>query len=356
MRRFAVAVAITAASALASAQSVTIFGVLDVGVSHYKNGSSSLTAVSNSGTTINRFGFRGEEDLGGGAKASFWLEAPITIDDGGASSGFSFSRRSTVSLSGPWGELRLGRDFTPTYFNDWFDPFGATGVGTHAASLLRMSSTAAGRAPFTSTFGANDPTYFRTSNSLGYFLPDTLGGLYGQAQYALDEQASGAGHQGRYAGARIGYRQGPMNMALAAGKVDGATPATAAAPDVMSVNAGGSWRFGWGSLMGEYSHETYRSAAARNTSQGFVAGVVVPVGTGEFKAAVSRVRVDLTDDPTATHMAIGYVHHLSKRTALYATAAHIANRNGAMLSVSGSLAGGRNQSSNGIDFGIRHSL
>ena len=81
--------------------------------------------------------------------ASFWLEAGLDNDDGhGAATnsnnqpsgagagvdgrqGLTFNRRSTVSLAGGWGELRLGRDYTPQFWNlTVFDPFGTNGVGT----------------------------------------------------------------------------------------------------------------------------------------------------------------------------------------------------------------------------------
>lgn len=357
MKKLTIALAATAAAGLAAAQSsVTIFGVADVAVSHYSSGPVSQSALSSSGNSNSRLGFRGVEDLGGGMSASFWLEAPLSLDDGNGSTGFSFSRRSTVSLADRWGEIRLGRDYTPTYFNDWFDPFGATGVGTHVVSLQRMSSTSPGRMSFAVNRAANNPTYFRTSNSVGYFLPPNLGGVYGQLQYALHEQSVEGSRQGRYVGGRIGYRQGPLNVALAAGKVDGANPATAAAPDVKSVNLGGSYDFGLLMVMGEYSHETYDTATTENTSKGYTLGVSVPVGVGEIKAAYSNVRVDWPGRPEASSTALGYVHHLSKRTALYGTVARIRNKNGAKLSVASTLPGAVNENSTGFDLGIRHTF
>jgi len=355
MKRMTLALAAIATGGAASAQSVTVFGIVDVGVSHYSvSGSASQTAMSNSGNLNSRIGFRGTEDLGGGLGASFWLEAPLTVDDGNAN-GLAFTRRSTVSLSGPWGEARLGRDYTPTYLNEWFDPFNATGSGTHAISLLRMSST---RAPFVAGFGANNATYFRTSNSVGYFLPANLGGVYGQLQYAFDEQPSTANSsQGRYVGGRIGYRKGPVNVALAAGKSDGANPPTATAPDVTSINLGGSYDFGPVMLMGEYSDESYQVTPAKYTSRGYNLGVIVPVGPGEIKAAYSSVRLNWPGSPKASKLALGYQHNLSKRTALYATVARLDNENGAMLAVvQGSLAGKANAGSTGYDLGIRHSF
>ena len=114
------------------------------------NGSvSNKTQLTNSGYNSSRLGFRGTEDLGGGMSASFWLEAGVNNDDGPAPpptpttrppvpalasdgrQGLTFNRRSTVSLAGGWGELRLGRDYTPQFWNlTVFDPFGTNGVGT----------------------------------------------------------------------------------------------------------------------------------------------------------------------------------------------------------------------------------
>ncbi|RZL93992.1 MAG: porin, partial [Variovorax sp.] len=166
--------------ACASAQSsVTLFGVVDVSVSGYYNKSENIfggsatasrTALTNSGYNTSRIGFRGTEDLGGGLAASFWIEGQINSDDGtGTSSatingatvptgGQNWQRRSTVSLSGGFGEVRLGRDFTPTFWNDTvFDPFGSNGVG---ASLVFAANGFSSNGAATNGFTAN-PNYVR---------------------------------------------------------------------------------------------------------------------------------------------------------------------------------------------------
>jgi len=135
MKKSLVALAALAVAGVASAQSsVTLFGVVDASVTGYSNtarderatvfpnqfgipvylnqGSvkTSRRELANSAYNSSRLGFRGTEDLGGGLAASFWLEAPISNDDG--SQGVAtFARRSTVSLSGGFGEIRLGRDY-----------------------------------------------------------------------------------------------------------------------------------------------------------------------------------------------------------------------------------------------------
>ena len=167
MKLFALA-ALSAASGVASAQSsnVTLFGVVDVNLRYVNNDGGTQYQMSQDGLASSRLGFRGTEDLGGGLTASFWLEGALNPDIGTAS-GQSWQRRSTVSLAGGWGELRLGRDYTSTFWNlGVFDPFGTVGVG-NAGNLVIVPGT----------FGTNVPaggayaTLVRDHNTVGYFLP-----------------------------------------------------------------------------------------------------------------------------------------------------------------------------------------
>jgi predicted porin len=71
---------------------------------------------------------------------------------------------------------------------------------------------------------------------------------------------------------------------------------------------------------------------------------------------------DQNNNPKANKLALGYVHNLSKRTALYATIARVSNKNGAALSV-GNQPYANNaanvftpKNSTGYDFGIRHAF
>src|SRR5947209_7985472 len=137
------ALAATAAGPVLAQSSVTLFGIVDTNLAHGSGTASSKTQLTNSGYNSSRLGFRGVEDLGGGMSASFWLEAGLNTDNGtGAGTntnnqttgaapaaaggqGMTFNRRATVSLTGNWGELRLGRDYTPQYWTlGLFDPFG----------------------------------------------------------------------------------------------------------------------------------------------------------------------------------------------------------------------------------------
>lgn len=357
MKRNLIALAALGVAGPVLAQSsVTLFGVADATLQHVSNsGGPSVTRLTNSALSSTRIGFRGTEDLGGGMSASFWLEGGINNDNGtgsatntnnqasggattplGGGQGFTFNRRSTVSIAGSWGELRLGRDYTTQFWNmNIFDPFGSLGVGT--AQMINSQITG--------------PTALRASNSIGYFTPGNLGGFYSQLQYYLGENASGAAtsKDGTGGGVRVGYEKGPMN-------VSAATSWTRyAAGNVRQSNIGGSYDFGVAKIMAEYE----RDSAGAVDATGYILGALVPVGPGMIRASYSRYKTDATAAHPATgKFALGYVHNLSKRTALYATYAQVRNTGGAANSVMPGAAGAprANGSSSGIDLGLRHSF
>jgi predicted porin len=60
-------------------------------------------------------------------------------------------------------------------------------------------------------------------------------------------------------------------------------------------------------------------------------------------------------DPRTTKVALGYVHNLSKRTAVYTTWARVKNSGGANAALNGAVTPA-NASSTGIDLGMRHSF
>lgn len=385
--------ALMGAGTAAAQSSVTLFGVMDTSVSGYWNESqgpfgnkytTSQTVLTNSAYNSSRLGFRGTEDLGGGLSAGFWLEAGINSDDGsGAGSGgaLQFNRRSTVSLSGAFGEVRLGRDYTPTYWNDnLFDPFGVNGVGT---SLI---STANGQtSPGSFRSGWTNGQYSRASNSIGYLLPN-LNGFYGQILYAFNEAASydpggltppGAAaivanpalatvadnaRAGRYIGGRVGYSKGPLDVVIAYGESTvGSNYYLGTTNNIDIWSLAGSYDFGVVKLFGEYSNNKMDTSFATNTFNpfgtskpgfnGVLIGATIPVaGYDLIRVSYSAVRYNNTNtnllgtttnvfgfnnQPKADKFAIGYVYNFSKRTALYATVAYLNNKDGAGLTVGG---------------------
>ena len=102
--------------------SVTLYGIVDVAVEHVTDvgaQKSGLTRVpSLTGSLPSRVGLRGSEDLGGGLRAVFAIEGGFAPDQGTSTQGGRFFGRQTfVGLSGPWGTLSLGRQYTMLFWS-----------------------------------------------------------------------------------------------------------------------------------------------------------------------------------------------------------------------------------------------
>lgn len=122
LRHLAFSIAL-ALPALAHAQSssVTLYGVIDTGIEYVNHvgapGNSVVKMANLSGTVPSRWGLRGTEDLGSGLKANFVLESGFAPDSGVANQGGRlFGRQAWVGLSGNWGQISLGRQYTMMFW------------------------------------------------------------------------------------------------------------------------------------------------------------------------------------------------------------------------------------------------
>jgi predicted porin len=374
MKKISALAVLAAISASASAQSsVTLFGVVDANVGVIKNGAAGTSKyVGDSGNETSRLGIRGTEDLGGGLRAGFWLEGELFPDTGGVK-GLDFTRRSTLSLmSDKAGELRLGRDYIPNYWTRYdFDPFGQNGIGSQGNLLVLnqpiqvANQTAAFPGTVNTTpLGSGAPTYKRSSNAIAYFLPANLGGVYGQAMYAPGEGTTGLGS---FVSGRLGYKTGAWNVAGSYGKTTLTAPG---ARDLKEFDAGASYDFGIVKLMGQYDKFKYDQDIGSASLKDVMVGASAPIGPGTVKASFSRATIG--GSPTgvsglgtgsARMFALGYVYDLSKRTAIYTTAARISNSTGTQFTVGGQgngpsmLVDGQfltGQASTGYEVGVRH--
>jgi predicted porin len=368
MKKSLLALAVLGAFAgVASAQSsVTLYGTVDVNAKYVKNdGSDRRYSLSQDGINSSQLGFRGIEDLGGGLKASFTLIAGVNPDTGTTNTKF-FNRRSTVSLLGGFGEVRLGRDYVPTFWNNTiFDAFGTNGLGDTGHSLQLLSAT-----------------YVRADNSIGYFLPSNIGGVYGQFMAAASEGGSNGGtatNPGRYIGGRVGFAAGPFDIAAAYGqqRFSGAGAFTPTNPNYNSSgttgeqktwNIGGTYDFGVVKLLGFFDRETVEAARENRVA----ISVVVPLGQGEIHAGYDRSKLSgnrgvVSLDNKVDQFKVGYVYNLSKRTAVYTTLSRLKNGNQSTLGVAGGSSSNPyftsptltqqtqpNGKSQGAEFGVRH--
>ncbi|WP_291926624.1 porin [Limnohabitans sp.] len=453
-----------AATGVYAQSSVQIYGVVDARINSIKtNDNGTLTRLDGSGAASSRLGFRGTEDLGGGLKAKFVLEMGMNNDTGagqnttanntnmgqnlsagsgswkagqavnastyrtqgstpsssglGGLQGLTFGRQAFVGLEGGFGEVRLGRDYAPTFWNlSVYDPFGTNGVGqSHNISLGTMHPVGAFIAPP----GSAAPGV-RSSNAINYFTP-TMNGFQANAMYGFSEQrtnclgvntvgatdsaANGCDAQkgdGEYIGIRLMYNQGPLSLSVATGKTKYANKLTAEARAIMvqgvginngpdqignvpfmgdysAMNIGASYDFGVAKAMFQYGEQ--KRAAYTNT--GYAAdglsivdtavvaqtlkhtglGVAVPMGATTLKASYNWGSRNSTTagaaDLKANQLAVGANYALSKRTQLYATYSTLTAKNGAtaaLATVSNASSTTQSKKSSGYDIGLAHSF
>lgn len=341
---------LAASCSIAVAQSsVVLFGTVDAGVHKVTNGAvgsitSLISAGGAGGNSSSRWGMRGTEDLGGGLSASFHLESTVSVDTGAMT---GFDRRSTVSLaSASWGEVRLGRDYVSTHTVFCSFDFGGGCVGT--ASPKTFDDPVGNRVLAGS--GAN---VSRANNSVQWLSP-AWGGVSGAVLYSFDEGANSASNAPQGRGLRLGYSAGPLRLAAAAYRVGNTREAV-----FEDAAIGGSYDFNLARVA--LSQRTYTWGAEKIVASRLL--VTAPVGgNGLVRAAVMRAdqsgATAAANGSDATMWSLGYVHTLSKRTALYGSVGQISNEGAAIFTIAGgppvTTANFGGSASKAWEFGLRH--
>ncbi len=347
----------------AHAQSnVTLYGVMDLGYYSVSGDTASSKGIGSGRNMSSRLGFKGSEDLGGGLRANFVLEADVAADTGtgvttpfvgwssadnktaAANGGLQFNRLSTVGLSGSWGAITAGRNYTPTFLLDFaYDPFAENGVGANLLTLTSVFFNPAGSV-----------AHLRASNLITYTTPANSSGFNAMVAFAPSETVSTVAKEGGVTNVKIGYAKGPLTADVAWGKTK-----LVASNDITTRSFGAAYDLGVIKPMFEYSRDTVGAAGANAKKQGYLLGATAPVGQGQARFSYSKVErsSDTIAKGDVSQLAIGYVYNLSKRTALYGTYSHVSNSNYRNTPTAGYTFTGSatsiNGSATGYDFGIR---
>ncbi|MDM4767738.1 porin [Pelomonas sp. SE-A7] len=331
------AVLASLAGAAAAQSTVTAFGVVDLAMRQAKSSGKTLNLLATDGNSSSRLGFRGTEDLGDGLKANFWIEAALAADVGtqGSDTARFWSRRATVSLSdSKLGEIRLGRHKTAARLViDGFTPFETAGI----ADISKVYSL----------LGSAADTLNRADNQVAYNLPDNLGGLYGTLEVGAGEGTDGK----KYKSARLGYKDGALN--IAGGLAD--TDAKASSYKLNVIGA--SYNFGPATVQATVGNTKFNAAKQSI----YTVGVIVPVvGDSSFRAHYASSNANAAAEALSgvgdiKLLTLGYVHAVSKRTALYMTVAEIKNSGKSAVAIAGSPTVTAGQKSSAFDVGLRHS-
>jgi len=311
MKKTLIALAVLGSIAgVAQAQSnVTIYGVLDAGITK----STGSTTQLNSGDN-NRIGFKGVEDLGCGLKATFQIEQRFDIDTGtteGAGTRPLFQGRTTVGLAGAFGSIKLGRDLTAMQQTAVaFDPWGATRA--RGAFIPDVDNAGYASGP--------DAAQNRFSNAAFYNSP-VMSGFQANVSVATKEavvrnQLTGVTDTPSVVPTSFSgtYNNGPIAGALSYERNG---------HEDKFWSLAGSYAFGPANLMATYAQTKFGDTGLSNgpadsKTKAWSIGARVVAGPGNLLVGYGQLKPDNTNN--TKKFAIGYEYNLSKRTYLYTDA------------------------------------
>ena len=365
---------LTGFAGAASAQnSVTLYGVVSVGLEYQSlkgpNFSENQETKSNfkmdaSEWNSSRWGLKGVEDLGNGLKASFVYESGVNPTDGSST---GFTRQATIALaSDSWGKVQFGRAVSPgTVAFSGIDPFGAS-FGTSSYTSSQSNS------------------FVRYDNLMTYATPN-ISGFNAIVGYSFNpggesnsETATfGTNNKNRVASLGARYSNGPI---LLSGIFDYVYSNNENDGGVLVDNntniktwaVGGAYDFKVAKIHASYGQtidglfgatddiqnllddggsatETDSYFFARGVRmQSWMVGLTAPVGSGMAMLSVQQARPggdlgSLSGIADQTTASVGYTYNLSKRTGVYGFYSY--QKNAAMLD---------GATSNQVGVGVRH--
>lgn len=337
-------------SALAQQSGLQIQGVVDVHLNYAKSGDKKLYRVEDGGAAASRLTFRGTEDLGGGLRAGFWLEAGVAPDTGLGTlpgPGLGFTRQSFVHLtSNEWGSIELGRMYTPM-FNALLrsDPFN---VNTLYSSLNLIAATDS--QPNMKAFAA------RGSNMLRYRGPAQSRLLLDLA-YSFGEVPSPHSDNANLIGANLGWKEKVWELSYSFQQSAAGTIAAPVSNPYKSRWHAASGNWAVASDLKLYANYILGSVTAPGTPDAKTlefAGHWQVAPTSVLIASIAQRKVNQSGNKQMTYT-LGYDYALSKRTSLYTRWLQLNNSHRSAVTLANvpvDAGSGNNVSS--LALGIRH--
>lgn len=337
------------AGAAAAQGSVTLYGIVDAGVTYRSNERTgnvgayqghSDVGVTSGNLSGSRWGLKGKEELGNGLAAIFLLEDGFDISNGTAGQGGRlFGRQAFAGLADQrYGSLTMGRQYTS--LDDFVGPVAPVsaigGFGAHPGDIDDLDQTT------------------RVNNSIKYTSANYSGFTFG-ALYAFGGQPGSLKNQNTWS-VGGGYANGPLHLGAGYersdnsktgpndptdGKWQGTYDGTfnssinegyASAQSQQVVAAGATWDFGPALVGVNYSNVQYKAGANSlysGTATFNIAGIFgmwnVQPKTHLF-AGYSYTRgshVDGLDDEAQYHnVSLGALYDLSTRSTVYLLAGY----------------------------------
>jgi len=158
MKKTLVAVAAVVATTGAFAEAV-ISGGVDYGYVKSTTGSTVSNIMAGDTNQFNNLAVSASEDLGNGMMAKAKYDLGIGYTEG---AGAGYTRESWVGLSGPFGDLSLGRQYTPIFLAATVDPIGLPAKSVGQEGLVAVFLTGTGGAGTTRDVRANSSFSYTT--------------------------------------------------------------------------------------------------------------------------------------------------------------------------------------------------
>lgn len=322
MKKNLIALAVLAASGVASAQSsVTLYGAADVWFGSAKADSINpitglkvdgvrQTVINSAGIDDSFFGIKGSEDLGSGLRANFVLEQAFNIDNGGASvPGQAFSRQSYVGFSGGFGEVRLGKTFTP------FDEISGATTPAFDSALAPTQNVWRSLDNTTSRGG-----YRANPANTVYYASPSFSGFSGAASYSFGEDknlVNPAGNKAsRTTSFHVKYEGGPVYAGLAY-QADKDAQVPSRTEKFLRLN--GSYDFGVVKLLAGFGRVNDVGHVSGQKTTEWQIGADVPVSSAlTISGGYARSKDNAAlGDVKRTGLGLAANYSLSKRTSVY---------------------------------------
>ena len=331
---------VAAAPAMAQS-SVTLYGRIDTSIEYTNFGPNHVVRMGSGDIFATQFGLKGSEDLGGGYRAIFKLENGFNSANGTlGNNGALFGREAWVGLSGPFGAMQAGVNYTilHTSFVTYSLPADGAGLAWGNAANNFVG-----------------PAFLRVNNSVRYTSP-RVGGFLLRAIAARG--ANGAQNVpstlGDTYGTSLNYVSG--NLSIDADYMQQTfSPVSAAVLNANSPTAAGNYALGgisydFGFVKPAFIYMHHRggpdvATAVNATSSNphsdlFELDATVPVGRSLVLLSYGHYRKVADSEGNADSFGVRYDYPLSKRTVLYTGAAMIRNGAHATFTINGSAGGG----------------
>jgi len=269
--------------------------------------------------------FSGSEDLGDGIKASFKVEprvnisgadsttsglTPSTANPKGIFNGlFGANREAWIGLSGAFGTVHLGNNYTPLFLR------------SVAAYDVNGSANAAG-------YLVSNITTFNATNSIDYTAPTFVDGLgiqlnknTGRSTAIATKDASADTSAGDSIGWGISYNAGALSAGLAGettkntALIDGVqlVAAPSKSDSIKKTGYGASYNFG----VAKVSVNGLKATSGSSNINTFGYGASVPFGAVTLNASYSTLKDKGLSNDSFTGYQIGTNYAFSKRTSVY---------------------------------------